>query len=220
MSRNGSDRLGLRRAARARLAAARGHAGAPGRPGHPPRHVRPAPRGAARPRERPGVAAAARTSRDEPGAVLDLRLAAQRVRRAGASSTATRSSAPTRSCCGRPSSATSPTAPRPCIDEFISVGRAEVGPALERRAAAAPRLRGPGARPLVGAHRALPAALRRGQHDRRAAVDARRRTSTCCAARRTRARAARSSSSRRRRCCACAARRARWRTSRAAGSSR
>ena len=33
-------RLGLRRAARARLAAARGHPGAPRRPGHAPRHVR------------------------------------------------------------------------------------------------------------------------------------------------------------------------------------
>ena len=44
------DRLGLRRAARARLAAARGHPGAPRRPGRPPRHVRAAPRRAPRPR--------------------------------------------------------------------------------------------------------------------------------------------------------------------------
>ena len=62
--------------------------------------------------ERPGVAAA-REPRREPGPVLDLRLAAERVRGAWASSTATRSSAPTPSCSGRPSSATSPTAPRP-----------------------------------------------------------------------------------------------------------
>ena len=47
------------------------------------------------------------------------------------------------------------------IDEFISSCRAEVGSALQRRPAAAARLRGPGARPLVRAHRALPAALRR-----------------------------------------------------------
>ena len=46
------------------------------------------------------------------------------------------------------------------LDEFISSRRAEVGPALERRAAAAARLRGPGPGPLVGAHRALPAAVR------------------------------------------------------------
>ena len=52
------------------------------------------------------------------------------------------------------------------------VGRAEVGPAVERRAAPPPRLRGPGSRPLVGAHRALPADVRAGQHDRRAPVDA------------------------------------------------
>ena len=38
------DRLGLRRAARARLAPARGHPGAPRRPGRPPRHLRAAPR--------------------------------------------------------------------------------------------------------------------------------------------------------------------------------
>ena len=53
------------------------------------------------------------------------------------------------------------------------VRRAEVGPAVERRAAAPPRLRGPGPRPLVGPHRALPADVRAGQHDRRAPVDAR-----------------------------------------------
>ena len=53
------------------------------------------------------------------------------------------------------------------IDEFISSRRAEVGPALLRRAAAAARLRGPGPGPLLGAHRALPAAVRRGQHDGR-----------------------------------------------------
>jgi 2-oxoglutarate dehydrogenase complex dehydrogenase (E1) component-like enzyme len=79
MSRNGSDRLGLRRAARPRFAAARGHPGAVRRPGCPPRYVRAAPRRAPRPRERPGVAAAAQPQR-QPGEVLDLRLAPQRVR--------------------------------------------------------------------------------------------------------------------------------------------
>ena len=42
---------------------------------------------------------------------------------------------------------------------------AEVGPALLGRAAAAARLRGPGPGPLVGPDRALPADVRRGQHD-------------------------------------------------------
>ena len=42
------------------------------------------------------------------------------------------------------------------VDEFISLRRAEVGPALRRRAAAAARLRGPGPGPLLGADRAVP----------------------------------------------------------------
>ena len=50
--------------------------------------------------------------------------------------------------------------------------RAEVGPAFRRRAAAAARLRRPGARPLLGPDRALPDAVRRGQHDRGHAYDA------------------------------------------------
>ena len=66
-----------------------------------------------------------------------------------ASSTATRSPGRRRWCCGRRSSATSPTArSRSSTSSSPSVG-AEVGPALRRRAAAAARLRGPGARPLV-----------------------------------------------------------------------
>ena len=59
--------------------------------------------------------------------------------------------------------------------------RAEVGPAVLRRAAAAARLRGPGPGPLVRPHRALPADVRRGQHDGRRTRPRRRRTSTCCA---------------------------------------
>ena len=51
------------------------------------------------------------------------------------------------------------------------VVRAEVGPALLGRAAAAARLRGPGPGPLVRPHRAVPAAVRRGQHDGRLPVD-------------------------------------------------
>ena len=53
------------------------------------------------------------------------------------------------------------------VDEFISSVGAEVGPALQRRAAAAARLRGPGSGPLLRPHRALPADVRRGQHDGR-----------------------------------------------------
>ena len=52
--------------------------------------------------------------------------------------------------------------------------RAEVGPALRRRAAAAARLRGPGPGPLSARIGALPAAVRAGQHDRGACRPRRR----------------------------------------------
>ena len=58
------------------------------------------------------------------------------------------------------------------VDEFISSSRAEVGTALLRGAAPPPRLRGPGARPLLGPDRALPHHVRRRQHDRRLPLDA------------------------------------------------
>ena len=44
-------------------------------------------------------------------------------------------------------------------------GRGQVGPDLRPRVAAAPRLRGPGPRAQLGAPRAVPHAVRRGQHD-------------------------------------------------------
>ena len=72
----GRHRLGLRRTARLRVAAARGHLGAPGGPGQPARHVRPAPRRAHRQDHRHRVDAAGE-SRRRAGQVLHLRLAAQ-----------------------------------------------------------------------------------------------------------------------------------------------
>ena len=42
------------------------------------------------------------------------------------------------------------------IDEYITVRRGQVGPAVRRRAAAAARLRGPGPGPLLGPDRAVP----------------------------------------------------------------
>ena len=74
-------RLGAGRGARVRLAAARGHAGAPRRPGHAARHVQPAARGARRPQHRSRVHAA-RAPRRRRRAVHDLRLGALGVRRA------------------------------------------------------------------------------------------------------------------------------------------
>ena len=104
-------RLGARRGARVRLAAERGHAGPPHRPGRRARHVLPAPPGAARRQDRPArlpdPAAAGRARAD--GAA---QLAAVARSPASASSTATRWRRRRRSCCGRPSSATSSTRPR------------------------------------------------------------------------------------------------------------
>ena len=53
------------------------------------------------------------------------------------------------------------------IDQFIVDRRRQVGPAQQPRAAAPPRPRGPGARALQRAHRALPHAVGRGQPARR-----------------------------------------------------
>ncbi len=69
------------------------------------------------------------------------------------------------------------------IDQFIVVGRSEVGPASRPDADAAARLRGAGSGALVGAPRALPAAVRRPQHAGLRSRPRRRRSSTCCAGR-------------------------------------
>jgi 2-oxoglutarate dehydrogenase complex dehydrogenase (E1) component-like enzyme len=78
----------------------------------PSRHVLPTPCGARRLRDRRRVPAAQRAHHRQQGRAVDLRLAAQRVRGARASSTATRWRTPMRSSCGRRSSATSSTARR------------------------------------------------------------------------------------------------------------
>ncbi len=61
--------------------------------------------------------------------------------------------------------------------------RSEVGPPVRADAVPAARLRGPGSGALLGAARALPAAVRREQHTRSACRRRRRRCSTCCAGR-------------------------------------
>ena len=106
--------------------------------------------------------------------VLGLRLAAQRVRRHGLRVRLLRRAA------GRPRAvggAVRRLRQRRADDHrrVHLLLRAEVGPALLGRAAAAPRLRGPGTGPLLRPHRALPADVRRGQHDGGLPVDARRR---------------------------------------------
>ncbi len=136
----------------------------------PPWHVRPAPRGAHRQGDRRGVDAAALPRRG-PGPLLGLRLAAERVRRDGLRVRLLGRAARRPGAVG---GAVRRLLQR-CADHRRRVhllGRAEVGPALLRRAAAAARLRGPGPRPLLRAHRAVPHDVRRGQHDDRLPVDA------------------------------------------------
>ncbi len=89
---------------------------------------------------------AARAPRSGAGQVLDLRLAAVRVRGARASSTATRSPTRTRWCAGRRSSATSSTARSSIIDQFLVAAEDKWDQTSRPGAAAAPRVRGPGAR--------------------------------------------------------------------------
>ena len=121
----------------------------------PPRHLRPAPRRARRPADRRRVHAAGAPVR-RPGAVLRLRLAALGVRRDGLRVR----------LLGRPARGAGAVGGavrrlrqrRPVDHRRVHLRRrGQVGPALRRRAAAPARLRGPGPRPLLGPHRALPA---------------------------------------------------------------
>ena len=88
-----------------------------------------------------------------------------------ASSTATRWPNRTRWCCGRRSSATSPTARRSCSTSS-STRASRSGCACRASSAAAARLRGPGAGAFLGPAGTLPADVRRRQLDRRQLHDA------------------------------------------------
>ena len=156
---------------RVRVDAARGHPGAPGRAGQPARHLRAAPRGAHRQGERRRVDPAALPRRGS-GQVLGLRLPAVRVRGHGFRVRLLRRAARRPGDLGGAVRRLRQRRADHHRRVHLELG-AEVGPALLGRAPPAARLRGPGAGPLLGPHRALPHDVRREQHDRRLPVDAR-----------------------------------------------
>ena len=126
---------------------------------------------------------------DDAGAVHALRLGALRVRGARLRVRLLGRRPRRARRAGKRSSATSPTARRSIIDQFIVAADDKWGQQQRPRAAAPPRLRGPGPRALERAHRALPHAVRRRTTCASSTRPRRRSTSTCCAARRTSPRA-------------------------------
>ena len=157
--------VGARRVAGVRIAADRGHPDPAHRPGHRARHLQPAPPRPARSQDRPGAlrdAAPARLAGADGAAQqpavgdglprLRVRLLPGGSRDAGAVGGAVRRLRQRRPGDHRP---------------VHRLRAGQVGPDLAADAAAAPRLRGIGARALLGPAGALPAARRRGQHPRR-----------------------------------------------------
>ena len=161
-ARRGPGRLGHGRGDGVRLAAARGHRHPVRRAGLAAGHVQPASRRAGRPHQRARVGAAG-PPRLRPGQVLDLRLAAVRVRGARLRVRLLGDQQ------GRPRLLGGPVRrlrQRRQHDHrpVPRGGRGQVGAVVGPRAVAAARLRGPGPRAQLGPHRAVPHALRRGQH--------------------------------------------------------
>ena len=116
-----------------------------------------------------------------PGAGPDLRLGAVGVRRARLRVRLLGGQPERPGAVGGASSATSSTAPSRSSTSTSPPARPSGASTVRRRAAAPARARGPGPRPHLGPHRAVPAAVRGGLDDRRRCRPSRRTTSTCCA---------------------------------------
>ena len=170
LGRRRRHRLGAGRGARLRLAADRGHAGPPDRPGLRARHVLPAPPRAARRQDRPADLAdpepAGRAGADGAAqlAAVGDRLPRLRVRLLdGGAGDARAVGGPVRRLRQLGAGDRRPV---------HRLGAVQVGADHAPDAAAAARLRGLGPRALLGAARALPDPRRRGQHPRREPDDA------------------------------------------------
>ena len=163
-------RLGARRGARVRLAALRGHARAPHRPGHRAGDLLPAPPRAARLQDRPADLADPEPALGQGAdgaaqlAAVGDRLPGLRVRLLdGGAGDARAVGGPVRRLRELRTGRRRPV---------HRVGALQVGADHAADAAAPARLRGLGARALVGAARAVPDRRRRGEHPRRQPHDA------------------------------------------------